>query len=119
MIAPTQQRRHGILESYMRISQAARDARKKVQMARLAAAQANELDEDGQPTYPRMFAAQPSEVRRKAVFDEERAAYRVAKYAAQDAIIAEAGAGVAAFASGGGIATVSAGADDAGAGSES
>lgn len=94
----------------MIISQAARDARKKVQMARLAAAEANEVDENGDPTYPRMYAAQPSQIARKAAYDEERAAYRLAKYAVQDAIIAEASGNIAAFDTGGAMATASAGA---------
>ena len=76
----------------MRISEAARDARKKVHLARLAA-KANSSAEE----YARMYANQPSEQRRAEQYNKERAAFRLAKHAAQDALIAEAGAGVAAF----------------------
>ena len=79
----------------MRISQAARDARKKVQLARLGAKATQDSE-----TYARMFASQPSEIAKKKRLEAARASFRMAKYAIQDALIAEAGAGVAAFSTG-------------------
>lgn len=92
----------------MRISQPARDARKKVHLARLAAKASASADD-----YARMYANQPSEVRRKVQYDKDRAVMRAAKHAVQDALIAEAGAGVAAFEGvSGQMATAGAGSDE-------
>jgi len=93
----------------MRISQPARDARKKVHLARLAAKGSASAED-----YARMFANQPSEQRRKEKFETDRAAFRAAKHALTDALVAEAGAGVAAFegAGSGQMATAGAGGDE-------